>query len=172
MIFLQLCLFVAHGTVKRTYEQLITEKLLDQGQLVQSSLENFIRPGLPLRQYVGFQQQTDTMVKNDEMLDSMAVYDRDGEAIFMTSETRTRVLPPTDERSLQNDLATVRSNAKRLQVILPLRNKLERVGDLGVPSKLPLIVENVDTVRANSTEKMLSVYQQRQIVKLTEELWA
>ncbi|MBP7962225.1 MAG: hypothetical protein KBG20_12680 [Caldilineaceae bacterium] len=35
-----------------------------------------------------------------------------------------------------------------------------------------LIVENVDTVSANSPEKMLSVDQQRQIVKLTEELWA
>ena len=35
-----------------------------------------------------------------------------------------------------------------------------------------LIVENRDTVSANSPEKMLSVDQQRQIVKLTEELWA
>ncbi len=144
-ICLVLLLFVAHGTVTKTYEQLITEKLLAQGQLVQSSLENFIRPGLPLRQYVGFQQQTDTMVKNDEMLDSMAVYDRDGEAIFMTSDSRTRALPPTDERSLQNDLATVRSNAALLQVVLPLRNKFERVGDLVVTVNRALIAQKVDS---------------------------
>ena len=145
VICLVLLLFVAHGTVTKTYEQLITEKLLAQGQLVQSSLEGFIRPGLPLRQFVGFQQLTDTMVKNDEMLDSMGVYDRDGEVIFMTSETRTRALPPTDERSLQNDLATVRSDAKHLQVVLPLRNKFERVGDLVVSVNRTLITKKVDS---------------------------
>lgn len=145
VICLVLLLFVAHGTVTKTYEQLITEKLLAQGQLVQSSLESFIRPGLPLRQYVGFQQLTDTMVKNDEMLDSMAVYDRDGEAIFMTTESRTRALPLTDEHSLQNDLATVRSNASLLQVVLPLRNKFERVGDLVVSVNRTLITQKVDS---------------------------
>ncbi len=145
VICLVLLLFVAHGTVSKTYEQLITEKLLAQGQLVQSSLESFIRPGLPLSQYVGFQQLTDVMVKNDEMLDSMGAFDRDGEAIFMTSNRRTRALPPTGERSLQNDLATVRSDADHLQVVLPLRNKFERVGDLVVSVERARLTQKVDS---------------------------
>lgn len=144
-ICLVLLLFVAHGTVAKTYEQLITEKLLAQGQLVQSSLESFIRPGLPLSQYVGFQQLTDTMVKNDEMMNSVGAFDREGEVIFMTSDRRLRALPPTGERPLLADLATVRSDPNHLQVVLPLRNKFERVGDLVVSIDRARLTQKVDS---------------------------
>lgn len=127
---LGLLLFVAHGTILRTYEKLMIEKLFAQGQLVQSSIESVARQGLPLRQFIGFQQISGPMVKTDEMLDAMSVYDRDRETIFSSGEMTVRPLPPTNEYSIANDLATVRSNDKLIQVVLPLRNKFERVGDL------------------------------------------
>ena len=127
---LTLLLFVAHGTILRNYEQLIVEKTAAQGQLVQSAMENYVRPGLPLRQFVGYQQLTAAMVKQDEMLERMAVYDNLGERIFSSGEAAIRPLPPTDERLIANGPVTVRSNNSFLQVVLPLRNKFERVGDL------------------------------------------
>jgi predicted MFS family arabinose efflux permease len=127
---LALLLFVAHGTILRTYEQLIVEKLFAQGQLVQSAMENYIRPGLPLRQYVGFQQLTEPMVKQDPMLDRMAAYDYQGERVFSAGEATIRPIPPTDERQIANNMATVRNGDRHVQVVLPLRNKFERVGDL------------------------------------------
>ncbi len=144
-ICLALLLFVAHGTVMRTYEQMITDKLLAQGQLVQSSMETFVRPGLPLRQYIGFQQMASSMVQQDEMLDSMTVFDREGEAIFTSGEIRVRALPPTDERPLQGDAATLRSDARVIQVVLPIRNKFERVGDLVLTVNRSLITTKVDS---------------------------
>ena len=138
---LTLLLFVAHGTILRAYEKLIVEKLFAQGQLVQSVMETYVRQGLPLRQYVGYQQITAAMVKQDEMLDAMVTYDREGESIFSTGEIIVRALPPTDEVPIAGDMATVRTSATMLQVVLPLRNKFERVGDL---------VLSVDRTRINA----------------------
>ena len=146
-ICLVLLLFVAHGTIVRTYEQLIVDKLLAQGGLVQSTLETFVRPGLPLRQFTGFQKLSEPMVKQDDMLDSMTAYDREGEVIFAAGDTRALALPPTNEQTLQSGVATMRSDSRYLQVVLPLRNKFERVGDL------------VMTVyRHRATEKVASLF--------------
>ena len=49
-ICLALLVFVAHGTVMRTFEQQFIDKLVAQGQLVQSSVETYVRPGLAARQ--------------------------------------------------------------------------------------------------------------------------
>lgn len=144
-VCLALLLFVAHGTVVRTYEQLITDKLVAQGQLVQSSMETFVRPGLPLRQFIGFQQMTAAMVQQDEMLDSMTIYDREGEIIFTSGEIKVRALPPTDERPLKGEMATVRSDARVIQVVLPIRNKFERVGDLILTVSRSHITTKVDS---------------------------
>ncbi len=38
---------------------------MGQGQLVQNSVESFIKPGLPVQQFVGFNQLADPMVKAD-----------------------------------------------------------------------------------------------------------
>jgi hypothetical protein len=51
---LMLLLYVGYGDSKRTYEQIHIEKITTNGQLVQNSIEKFLRDGLPLRQYAGF----------------------------------------------------------------------------------------------------------------------
>ena len=49
-----LLLYVGYGDSKRTYEQIHIEKITTNGQLVQNSIEKFLRDGLPLRQFAGF----------------------------------------------------------------------------------------------------------------------
>ena len=129
---LLLLIYVAHGTALRTYEQLMIEKLVAQGQLVQSGLETYLRPGLPLRQYVGFHQITAPMIKADEALETMSVRDIDGERIFAAGDLSVRTLPPTTDMPIGNGTATLRTSDTLVQVILPLRNKFEPVGDLVV----------------------------------------
>lgn len=129
---LLLLAFVSHGTASRTYEQLLTEKLVAQGQLVQSAIETYLRPGLPLRQFVGFTQITGPMIKNDEMLDTMAARDLEGERIFASGNISLRTLPPTNEMAIAAGAATMRTSETMLQVVLPLRNRFEPVGDLVV----------------------------------------
>jgi len=143
-ICLALLVFVAHGTVMRTFEQQFIDKLVAQGQLVQSSVETYVRPGLPLRQFIGFQQITSPMVKGDDTLETMTVFDRDGEVVFSTGELAIRALPPTDEQTLANNVGTMRSSDRYLQVVLPLRNKFERVGDLVLTADRLKITRSVD----------------------------
>ena len=143
-ICLALLVFVAHGTVMRTFEQQIIDKLVAQGQLVQSSIDAYVRPGLPLRQFIGFQQITAPMVRADETLETMTAFDRDGEVVFSTGATAIRTLSPLDERALANNVGTLRSNDRYMQVVLPLRNKFERVGDLVLTGDRVKIAQSVD----------------------------
>ncbi len=143
-ICLLLLLFVGYGTVTRTYEQQVIDKLVAQGQLVQSSIEAYVRPGLPLSQYVGYQRLTQPMIKGDQYLDTMTVYHREGDVVFSAGDTKIRALPPTDERMLANEAATMRTSERLLQIVLPLRNKFERVGDLVLTASRKSITDRVN----------------------------
>ena len=49
MMSVVLLVYVAFGEAKRTFEQFQIEKLVAQGQIVQSSVESFVRPGFPMQ---------------------------------------------------------------------------------------------------------------------------
>ena len=127
-----LLIYIAYGTTKRTYEQLLVEKSLAQGELVRNPLETYLRPGLPLRQYTGFNQQTNAMIESDRTLISMNVELGDGELVFTSGDAKTRTLPPTAESAPSTTATEVRRSDNLLQIVLPLRNKFEQVGRLVV----------------------------------------
>jgi hypothetical protein len=64
------------GEGKRIYEQFQAEKLVAHGQIVQNAMENYLRAGLPLKQFAGFATLVDPIVQSLEDVDSMAVYDQ------------------------------------------------------------------------------------------------
>lgn len=140
---LLLLVFVAYGKASRTFEQLLIEKLVAQGQLVQSSVEAYVRLGLPLRQWAGFQQTTEPMVKADEFLVAMIAFDSQGDPVFAAGERRIRPLDPATAQAIANGSADLRTSDKSLQVILPLRNKFERVGDLMLAMDRSKVTERV-----------------------------
>jgi predicted MFS family arabinose efflux permease len=144
-VCLLLLVFVAYGKASRTFEQLLIEKLVAQGQLVQSTVETYVRPGLPLRQWAGYQQTTEPMVKADEFLVAMITFDREGDPVFVAGDRRIRPLDPAGAQVIANGKADLRSSDKELQVILPLRNKFERVGDLMVAMDRGKVIEKVQT---------------------------
>jgi predicted MFS family arabinose efflux permease len=142
---LLLLVFVAYGKASRTFEQLLIEKLVAQGQLVQSAVEAYVRPGIPLRQWAGYQQTTEPMVKADEFLVAMIAFDREGEPVFAAGDRSIRPLDPAGALAIANGTADLRSSATSLQVILPLRNKFERVGDLLLVMDRAQVVQKVQT---------------------------
>ena len=51
---LLLLAYVGAGEGRRTYENLEIDKLTSQGKTLQAAIENNLRAGLPLKQFVGF----------------------------------------------------------------------------------------------------------------------
>ncbi len=125
-----LLIFIAHGTTKRTFEQLLIDKGAAQVELVRNSIEAYIRPGLPLRQFTGFNQQTSSIIEGDKALISIIVELSDGELVFSQGDATTRTLASSNESSTIHNDGEVRKSEAVLQIILPLRNKFERVGNI------------------------------------------
>ncbi len=73
------------------------------GQVVQNSVETFIKPGLPVQHFVGFNQLADPMVKADPLIDAISFYDLAGPAHLQLGRgggpaaRRRRGIAPTRE---------------------------------------------------------------------------
>jgi predicted MFS family arabinose efflux permease len=130
LLSILLLIFIADGTTKRTYEQLLIDKSAAQAELVRNSIEAYVRPGLPLRQFASFNQQTSSIISGDKTLISMFVELPDGELAFSAGDTTVRRLNPTSEAHSIHKDGEVRRSESIIQIILPLKNKFERVGHL------------------------------------------
>lgn len=126
-----LLIYIAYGSTKRTYEQLQLDKAMAQAELVRSPMETYLKPGLPLRQFTGYNQLTNSMIEGDRTLISMNVEISDGEIVFSSGDAKARTLPPSGDTSRTN-ASEVRKSDSILQIILPLSNKFERVASLVV----------------------------------------
>ena len=131
LLCLSFLIFIAYGTTKRTYEQLLIEKGMAQAELVRSPMETYLRPGLPLRQFSGFKGLTSSITDGDQTVVAVVVEATDGDRVFSAGDGGgVRTLPPQSAISMSEDGAEVRQSESILQVVLPLRNKFERVGNL------------------------------------------
>lgn len=127
-ISLLVLLYVAFGESRRTYERFQIEKLVSQGQVAQSVMDGFLRPGLPIHQFVGFNSITEPMVAADTLLDAISAHDVTGERIFAAGNKDISLLGPESSRKTEDGVAEVRTSAEWMQVILPLRNRFENAG--------------------------------------------
>ena len=82
VLSLLLLLYVGYGEGRRTYEQIELEKLAAQGNLIQKTIEKFLRDDLPLKQFPGFATIARPLVDNQASVDAMAVYDHHGREMF------------------------------------------------------------------------------------------
>jgi predicted MFS family arabinose efflux permease len=131
---LLLLVYVGFGEGKRTYEQFHIEKLIAQGRVVQNSMENYLRGGLPLKQYVGFKTLSEPIVESEDV-DALAVYDPSGAQIFLTVDRSNPPLPqPSSAIKLVGETIELDSRGDHYQVILPLRTRFETVGSVVVIS--------------------------------------
>ena len=97
-------------------------------------MENYLRAGLPLKQYAGFATLADPIVQSLEDIDAMAVYDQAGAQLFIVidKDKPHPKLPEISARSRGRSSTMSRSTScdTYYQVVLPLRTRFETVGSL------------------------------------------
>lgn len=136
---LLLLLYVGFGDGRRTYEQLHLEKLTAQGRFAQTSIDKFLRDGLPLKQYVGFSTLATPIVEGDDV-DAIFVYDESGRPIFEAVDKKRPELPePASIVKTIKDKIEIEYGTTHYQVVLPLRNRFENVGSVVVFSPTRLV---------------------------------
>lgn len=144
---MSLCLlvYVAYGEAKRTYEQFQIDKLVAQSQVVQSAVESFVRPGLPISQFVGFNGLAEPMVKADPLIDGIAAFDNNNKAVFVSGDVGLKILPESDTTQVLKERgAYVRTSGNLMQVVVPVRNRFELVGYVVASSPRGKIAEQVE----------------------------
>ena len=133
---LMLLLYVGYGDSKRTYEQIHIEAITSNGQLVQNSIEKFLRDGLPLRQYAGFNTiAAPVLGAEGQDVDSLTVYDQTGNQVFTAVDKGNPKLPAPPEAitRVKKDII-VDYGDTHYQLVFPLRTRFETVGSLVITS--------------------------------------
>lgn len=120
---LGLLLYVALGEARKTYPAFQIEKMQAQGALVQTSIEAFLRAGLPIGQLPGFTRLADTIRASDPDIAAIVVRDAGGRVAFAVGEPSASDLPAA---------SAVGADDSWLWVTLPLNNRFETVGSLMV----------------------------------------
>ena len=116
-----LLLYIGMGEAQRTYEQLHYEKLMAQGQIIQNAMEKVLRPGLPLKQYVGFNALCEHIMASDKSISVIIAYDRDENPVFTSGG---EFIPPFSAQSnSSSDALHNNLSEKYLQVTLPLSSR-------------------------------------------------
>ncbi|MGE0153802.1 MAG: MFS transporter [Reyranellaceae bacterium] len=121
---LLLLVYVGYGEASRTYPRFLAQKMVAQGALVQTSVEAYLRAGLPLRQFPGFRQIADPIISSDPSLASIAAWDAAGLA-FAAGDASAGQLPA-------HGTETLRASEAVFQIGIPLRNRFESVGEITV----------------------------------------
>ncbi len=137
-----LLLFVGHGEAFRNYERFQIERLIGQGELVQDSIDAYLRPGLPIRQFAGFGILADPILSTDTTVKSMVVIDAAQQPIFEYGEKSP--LLASDGKAIEAYRQEVRRDGDVIQTILPLRNRFESVGNLVLTMNVAEIHTYVD----------------------------
>ena len=144
---LLLLVYVGQGEANRTFTHFQTEKLAAQGRLLQTKIEHFLRPGLPLQQFVGFRTSAEPILASDSTIASISIFDRDGAPVFEVGEAGRKLLPVKSESAARTEgrvALDIRQDADTLQVVLPLRNRFERVGSLVLSMPFSVVEERVE----------------------------
>jgi MFS family permease len=138
---LSLCLllYVSYGDSKRTYEQIHIEKITAHGLLLQSSIEKFLRDGLPLKQYAGFATLATPMLEGED-LDAATVYDHAGRQVFGVVDKSGPKLPDPPEviKDIKRDIE-IAYGPTHYQLVVPLRTRFETVGTLVMVSPTSVV---------------------------------
>ena len=62
---LVLLLYVGYGEATRTLQRFQVEKLASQGRYLQSTMNDFLQPGHPIKQFVGFNAKGGNILASD-----------------------------------------------------------------------------------------------------------
>lgn len=144
-ISLFLLLYVGYGEGRRVYSAFHMDTIVAQGRTVQSAMENYLRAGLPLKQYAGFTQLADPIVASEDIA-AMIVLDQNGNQLFSAVDKSNPKLPAlAPVRGRMDDGVETRMSDDFYQIVLPLRTKFEVTGSLVVLSWSSRVANRIDS---------------------------
>ena len=142
---LLLLMYVGFGEAQRTFQQLHVEKLIAQARVVQSALESYLRPGLPLKQYVGFTTSADPITQSDPSIAALSVFDESGAIAFVSGDSSILLLDKsTTVGGDPGGSYDVRESEDFVQVVFSLRNRFEAVGSLAITMPRSVVTKHVE----------------------------
>lgn len=154
---LLLLLYVAFSDATRVAEQIQTEKLLAQGRLLQGEIERFVRPGLPIHQFVGFPAQAEAAREADPLIGAVGLHDPAGRPVFPGWEApdcdAARATPVRAAASAAMTCLT----GDAIRVALPVADRFERVGDIVLTTPRRAVAAQVERIFASLLAVVLAV---------------
>jgi len=143
-ISLVLLIYIGFGEAQRTYQEFHVEKLMAQGKVIQNTMEIFLRPGLPMKQFVGFARLTESILDSDDSIAAMTAFDRSGRPVFESGAKSISLLPGMPNANKPADRPfELRQDEQYVQVVLPLRSRFETVGSLAVTLPRSVVTDRV-----------------------------
>ena len=139
---LLLLVYVGFGEALRTYSQFQIEKTVAHNRIVQNAMENYLRAGIPIKQYAGFGTLADPIVQSMPEVDAMSVFDADGKQLFIVidNDKQDPKLPDGLQALAQlKKAAEVEFSDPYYQVVTLLRNRFETVGSLATIASTKLM---------------------------------
>jgi predicted MFS family arabinose efflux permease len=139
---LLLLVYVGFGEGRRTYAQFHIEKMIAHSHIVKNAMENYLRAGIPLKQYAGFATLADPIVQSLAEIDAMSVFDPDGKQLYVVvdNDKREPKLPDGLQAVAQiKQGVEVEVNDPYHQIVMPLRNRFEMVGSLATSASTNLL---------------------------------
>ncbi len=141
---LVLLLYVGYGEATRTLQQFQIDKLASQGRYLQSTLNDFLRPGHPIKQFVGFNAKTGTILASDPTIGGIAIFDVTDKLVFGNGAAgQTLLSSDVETKSSDDGSFTIRSSEDIVQVLLPLNNRFEQVATLVISMDRSVVTNRV-----------------------------
>ena len=154
---LLLLIYIGWGEVKRKYPKFETGKLIAQGEVIKNSLERYLQSGLALKQYSGFTNQTNTLLRSDSTLEGFQLLNAQRKPIFVN------VASDVDQKELESSLEVrdyskleyskenilVEESESSFRVSLTLKNKFIVAGYLIVESRKDRVFEYLENSLAS-----------------------
>lgn len=154
---LLLLTYVALGEGSRIYERFQGDKLAGQVQIVQNTMQTFLRSGLPLKQFVGFNTIAEPILSADETISTLSVSDPGGKQVFFAGDVdvgQAVAKSVADDASAgtkgnANDVVITTRGFEMFKVTdhylisVPLRDKFETVGRLAITMPQSVVSDEV-----------------------------
>ena len=137
-------IYVGFGEAQRSYYKFQVEKLATQDRIVQTAMSSYLQAGLPLRQYVGFTNRAEAILASDPTIAAMTVFDSTERPVFHAGSVAVPLLGRAEGSArLPDQSLDLRADDTFVQVVLPLRNKFERVGSLAVAMRRDVVAKHL-----------------------------
>ncbi len=143
---LALLAYVAYGEALRTYPKFQRDKLIAQGETLQTSIESMLRAGVPLRQIIGFDSLARRLIASDDSIDSISLMDSEGRRVFRSRGKQRAAPAGSSTRILPRPVKATRFFEDRwhYKAVLPLSSKIETLGYLVLSMPREVVRDAVD----------------------------